>query len=124
MADETRLVVKYKDVEYPIIGGEAGDVTEVLTEREKFDAERMTGQGWNQMGGYTSAQVLAFFTLRRAGITMTFDDFLDSSGFEFDRQEVPLAEASVTESEPPSGGDLTETDGTPTSAPSSEYTPG
>lgn len=109
------LQVRFADVDYPII-------TE-LTEREKFDAERIARCSLNEIGAYSLVQILAYFTLRRQGYDRPFDHFLDHSGFELQEQELPLAQsnggsASVDETSP------TESDGPPTTPPSSGSFPG
>jgi hypothetical protein len=110
------VVVKYAGVEYPLI-------TE-LTEREKFDAERISGRSLDEMGNYTAAQLLAYFTLQRAGEGMSFDTFLDVSGFEFVEQApLPLAGADVNGNGQPDVGETTGTDGPPTSPTSSASSP-
>lgn len=114
MADENHVVVKYAGVEYPLI-------TE-LTEREKFEAERIAGRSLDDLGNYTAALILAYFTLRRAGEQMSFDTFLDTSGFEFEEKDPPLAAADVLAVE--HVGETTGIDGDPTSPTPSESTPG
>ena len=114
MAEPNPVVVKYAGVDYPLVME--------LTEREKFDAERLAGRSLDDLHNYTAALILGFFTLRRAGAELTFDEFLDTSGFEFVEGEPPLSAAAVTGSESNGGGPI-DPDGTPISAPSSESTP-
>lgn len=116
---EKNICVKYKGVGYPLVAE--------LTERERYESERMTGQSLDTMGIYTQGLCVSYFTLRRAGVEMTFDAFLDVSGFEItDRQDPPpdsSLPAAAADGES-SGGDPTETDGTPAGPPPSGSTPG
>lgn len=103
--------VVYKGAEYEIVTD--------LTEREKFEAERIAGCTLNAIPGYTATLILAFFTVRRTGARLTFDAFLDAGGFEFaDDDADPLGAASAAKngsSEPPNAAS-----GTPITPPSSE----
>ena len=98
-----RAVVRYKKVEYPLI--------QDMTEREMFDAERLGGNSIDEMPHYTAGLLLAYFTLRRAGVEMSFDDFIDKSGFKVAAQTVPLASAAESGTDGTSDGDLTESAG-------------
>lgn len=105
MAEDTIVtpVVKYGGVEYPLVVD--------MTERERFDAERLGGHSIDEMPHYTGGLLLAYFTLRRAGVELTFDDFLDKSGFEIAEATPPLPEAVESDPESPTDGALTETVG-------------
>ena len=96
-------VVKYEGVEYPLIKD--------MTEREMFDAERLGGHSIDEMPHYTAGLLLAYFTLRRAGVEMTFDDFIDRSGFEVAEATPPLPAAVASDTESLTDGDLTESAG-------------
>ena len=101
---EARPVVLYRGTEYQIL--------QDLTEREKFDAERLSGKSLDEMGNYTAALLCAYFTLRRAGHSLTFDEFLDVSGFEFTNETpVPLDSPAGSVSDVSPGVDLTEIGG-------------
>lgn len=104
-----RAVVKYDGVEY--------ELPSDLTERERFDAERLSGRSLDEIGTYTRVLLIAYFALRRAGISPAWDDFLDGGGFQLDTRP-PLVDESQDE------GALSETGGIPTSPPFSESTPG
>lgn len=110
------LAVRYEGHEYPLVRD--------LTEREKFDAERLSGQSIDVLGNYTSYLLLAYFTLRRAGFTLTFDEFLDGAAFEVAEATPPPVEPSKNEFATPNGDDPTEIGGLPITAPSSESNPG
>jgi hypothetical protein len=112
MATDKDVVVKYADVEYPLI-------TE-LSEREKFEAERIAGRSLDDLGNYTAALILAHFTLKRAGEQMSWDTFLDTSGFEFVEKDVPLAAVTVLAEE--CGDETTGTGGPPLSPTPSDST--
>lgn len=115
MSDGTaRPVIRYDGVEYTPISE--------LTEREKFEAERITGRPLTSLEDtYTGGLLIAYFTLRRAGVAFTWDEFLDSAAFEFGEAAVPLDGSTAG---PSSDGSLTGTGGTPPGPPSSESTPG
>jgi len=87
-------VVRYNGVEYRII-------TE-MTERERFDAERISGRSLNEVPGYTAVLLMAFFTLKRQGIAITFDEFLDGGGFVIAEETPPPTQASENDEKQPS----------------------
>jgi len=110
-------IVRYQGAEYVM-------VTE-LTEREKYDAERITERSLFDLQGYTLALLLAYFTLKRhAGYEGDFDNFLDASGFQLDEQAPPLAPSVAPSPVGANGIVPTEVAGSQVSPPSSESSPG
>jgi len=109
-------IVKYEGRDFPII--------QDLTEREKFDAERLSGQSIDELGNYTSMLLLAYFTLKRSGFTFTFDEFIDDGAFEVAEAPPPLDEPPGNELATLNESDPTENGGHPTGQPSLEFTPG
>lgn len=75
--------VTYDGVEYPLI-------TE-MTHKEYYLAERYTQTSVQNLGAYTTGLLLAFFTLRRAGHELDWDEWLDQD-IDIKNVDVPFTE--------------------------------
>lgn len=107
-------VVRYNDVEYPLI-------TE-LTKREVIEAEQLAGSV-HVLGAGTMALLLGYFSLRRADVMIGWDVFLDDAEITLEEVPAPL-DGGGEDDGTPATSSTPETDTPPPGPTSSESNPG